>query len=440
MNLIGGISMKVNYKCEKGVLKFYFELHVDDKITYQNATMSKRTCMVKLPIDWTIDSIHPDVLALVTILIIYPFTGSKIILPMGVSKTLHDKFKESTKKEILPINYQLKPRITPENGFPALSYSGGVDSTAALSLLPPETKLFFLDRIIPLNTWTLYKKEAAHFACKKLREYGYSVYAISTDLEYVRSPVGFPVDVATAIPALLLSDYMNLDSIAFGTPLETAYRISNPVFEDYAKRLHYLRWGKLFEIVGVPFNQVVAGISEVGTLKIVMNSPYKDIAESCVRGQIGKPCMNCFKCFRKKLMELTIKNQNIDDDFLSKLFKISAAQLYLTQFPAYFECIFAYITSKYNGNHELMNLLKKKTRGDVLDLDWFEKWYSPSIELIPPKYQNFVKNQISKYLKTMTESDEYNMKSLSEYDVVNSKELKKYSDEFAKAYEAFNKL
>jgi len=139
-------------------------------------------------------------------------------------------------------------------------------------------------------------------------------------------------------------------------------------------------------------------------------------------------------------MEPAIKNQNIDDDFLSKLFRIPAAQLHLTKFPAYFECIFAYITSKYKGSHQLMNLLKKKTRGDVLDLDWFEKWYSPSIELIPLKYQSFVKNQISKYLETMTESDEHNMKSLSEYDVINSKELKAYSDEFAKVYESFNKI
>ncbi|MBU5675146.1 hypothetical protein KQI88_01785 [Alkaliphilus sp. MSJ-5] len=432
--------MKVEYKCKKGILKFYFRLHEDDRITYQNATMTRQTCTVRLPIDWNIDSIHPDVLALVTILIIYPFTGSKIILPIGVSKTFHDKFKECTNKKILPVNHSLQARSIPQNGFPALSYSGGVDSTAALVLLPSETKLFYLDRIIPdgVSTKTLYKKEAAHFACKILRESGRSVYQIETDLEYIRTRVGFPVDVAAAIPVLLLSDYIGLDSVAFGTPIETAYKISNPVFEDYAQRLHFLRWGKLFEIVGVPFNQVVAGISEIATLKIVMDSPYYDIAESCVRGEVGKPCMNCFKCFRKKLIELTIKNKDIDDDFLSKLFKIPSAELYLSQFPAYFECLFAYIASKYKGNHQLMNLLKKKTRGDILDLSWFEKWYSPSIELVPPKYQSFVKNQISKYLETMTAFDENNMKSLSAYDVINSKELKEYSDEFAKAIRVFN--
>lgn len=425
--------MKVKYSCDEGLLKLFFYPEEDDRIIRNKVKMRKKSCEVQLPKDWDLDAIHPDVLALCTMLIIYPFAGRKIVLPFGVSRVFHEHFKKLMKKEIFPIDDDLESRRIPQNGIPALAYSGGVDSTAALTLLPRTTKLFFLDRIVQEDVFTLYNKEAAHFACESLRKLGRSVYMVKTDLEYIRDPVGFPVDVANAVPALLLSDYVSLDSIAFGTVMTPAYKVFSPKFKDYEKSYHFTKWGKLFEIVGMPFNQVTIGITEWGTMKIAMNSPYYHFAQSCMRGTVGNPCMNCFKCFRKKLMEMTLQKRDLDDEFLSKLFKIVEVQKKLPKQHGTLDLVFAYITSHYKGSHRLMNLLKKKTRGDVLELSWYEKWYSPSIELLPSKYRKYVKEEIGKYLDSMNAFDEQNMKDLNFKEVLVSDKYKYYSDVLGKA-------
>lgn len=423
--------MKVGYIYSNGLLKFNFHAEEDSG----KAKMARKTCKFYLPGDWTLKSVHPDLLALATILIVYPFCGSKITLPFGVSQLFHNTFRQITKKIIYPINKDLKPRISPKLSKPALAYSGGVDSTAALTLLPQNTQLFFLDRIIPhdMPQNSRYNKQSAHFACHSLRKLGKSVHLIKSDFEYVRNPVGFPIDVACAIPGLLLADYLRLDSMAFGTVMESAYRVGHLEYKDYSETHHYNTWGKLFQIVDMPFNQVVAGISEVGTSKIVLNSPYKALAQSCIRGNLNNPCLNCNKCFRKQLLNSTLSGETLNDKFLSRLFLIPEAGKYISKLPIKHENVLTYITAHYQGNFHIMKLLKKKTRGDLLDVSWMEKWYSPSLLLLPEKYRDYVKNRILESLEVMTPQDEKNVKSWNLIKSSASPKYKKYNEQFITA-------
>lgn len=426
-------DLKVELKCEKGKLKLKFVPESDDINHYSESTptLARTECEIQLPVDWSIDKIHPDALGLAIVLIIHPFVKHKLELPFSVSREFAEVYQTKTKKELTPWSDNISPRIPPKDSHPALAYSGGVDSTAALCLLPERTKLFFLERIIPKDQpkRSLYNKEAALFACNELKNLGRDIYIIKSDLEYVRKPVGFPVDVSNSIPALLLVDYCGLDSIAFGTIMESAYRIGHKKFGDYTTSHHYLLWGSLFKLVNMPFNQVVAGISEVGTSKIVMNSPYKYLAQSCMRGKKGKPCMNCWKCFRKILLDTTLKGSIINNEQLEKMFAISEARRKLTEYPIKHENVIAYISSHYKGDNELMLALKKKTRGDSLKLDILEKWYSPSIELIPDKYRKLVSNNISKYLETMNDQEE---KILENWIVEDSEESRYYHNLFVR--------
>lgn len=399
--------MKINVNLQEyGILHFDFSPENSDPLQYRGVKMGNRSCEVHLPEDWKLEDVHPDVLALAAILIIYPFAGPSISLPFGVSQPFHDYFKQTTKKELEPINHELKPRKSPLYSVPALAFSGGVDSMAALMLLPRSTNLFYLERIVPKNITKkqLYNKEAALHACNTLQKEGRSVYTIKSDLEFVRDPEGFPVDVANAIPALLLSDYIGLDSIAWGTIIECTYNIGKGDFQDYKDRLHYKRWGKLFELVDLPFNQVVGGISEIGTSTIVLKSPYKSIAQSCVRGIPNKPCQNCWKCFRKELIEKTIKGDQVDETTLNRNFKYFKERF--SKIPIADENIFNYITSRYNGSNSIMTILKGRTRGGLLDVSWLGKWYSPSVLILPEKYRSFVSKQIPKYIDVMTKEEE----------------------------------
>jgi hypothetical protein len=367
-------------------------------------------------------------MALATILMVYPFTKSKIELPVGVSQAFHDQFKIASNKEVLPVDPDLQPRKAPANAIPALAYSGGVDSTAALTLLPQHTCSIFVDRMIPPNNKTLYKKEAAYFACESLRKMGRHVYIVKTDFEYIRSPAGFAVEMSSAIPALLLSDYLSLDSIAMATTLEDNTFLEFPAF--FAKRLYFTKWDNIFTTVDIPLNKVTWGISEVGNYTIVMKSPYHSFTQPCIRGNVHKPCMNCYKCFRKILLEMTLLKKEIDDQYLNRLFKIREARINLMKFPMANENVITYITAHYHGNHHLMNLLKKKTRGNLLKVSWMEQWYSPSREDLAPKYRNLIVSNIKKYLKVMSKKDEKILRTWNTEEAVSSTNHLEFHNEF----------
>lgn len=423
--------MKISCKFEEGLLKLrFFPTHNEGVDCSGKIKMGRHECNIHIPKDFNIEKIHPDVFALVIILIAYPFVDKEIEVPIGVSQSFHDSFKKETNKSIYPVDQNLNPRTSPKNAVPGLAYSGGVDSTAALTLLPNSTVCFFLDRILPNElerNLKLYNKQSVYNAYAQLEKQGRRGYMIKTDLEYVRVPRGFPLELSTTIPALLLSDYVGMDSIATGTIMEHQFIPYHKISLD---RDYFVKWRNIFECVDITLNQVTAGISEVGTMKIVLNSPYHSFNHWCMRGDNSKPCLKCDKCFRKKLLEMILLEQDILDDILDSLFLATEIRTTLKQLPIPCENIIAYITSHYQGNHTLMKSLKKRTRADVLDTIWMEKWYEPSKSLIADKYYSYVKNEIAKYLETMNEKDEVNMNGWNVIEISNSPLYKNYQQKF----------
>lgn len=427
--------MKISYIYDSGIFTMIFHPEKGEGLdSTQKVKLGNKKCTSYLPKDLNIRSIHPDVLALVALLIVYPYLKSQIILPIGVSQVFHNEVKKTTGMNILPVNPSLKPRKAPADSIPGLAYSGGVDSTACLAIMPPNTCSVYHDRTFIKGE--VFNKEAAQYACRSLKQSGRSIYMVKSDFDYVRSPKGYAVEMSTAIPALLLSDYLRFDSIAIGTTLE--YFIDH--FQYYNKRTYSIKWDKLFRIVDIHLNQPTAGISEIGNYIIASHSPYGRFAESCMSGSAGKPCMNCFKCFRKQLTKMVLQKQSVSDELLDRLFRIRGARAKLEKFPIFFENVITYITANYHGNHPLMNMLKKKTRGNITDVKWMEKWHSPSLKWIPRKYQDEIKKNIMKHLSVMSAEDETRMaKWQNDFEhVLHSPVIKKYHSEFVHAVRKLN--
>src|SRR5690625_4936282 len=91
--------------------------------------MGSNQCELHLPADWACESVHPDAFALAMMAIIYPFCGPRLRLPLGVSRPFHNQVKNVMNIDVLPINEQIFPRKAPADAVPALSFSGGIDST-----------------------------------------------------------------------------------------------------------------------------------------------------------------------------------------------------------------------------------------------------------------------------------------------------------------------
>ena len=406
--------MKIKVKHSKKEITFFIEAEKEDNLNPSpKVSISKRNFSFKLPKGVYSKNIHPDHLALISILVCHPFIGKRIVFPKPVSKKFFEATNVISRYVVENIDETLEPWSSLTNSRPALAFSGGADSTAALALMPENTVPVFLDRPLPLIRTSKYDKNAPYVACEKLSELGYEVYKIESDLEYVRNPVGFPVDVANAAPAIILANHMQFDAIAFGTILESAFGIGHPNYRNYPKGSHYRMWGTLFAAAGLPLLQVVSGVSEVGTSIINRDSSFGHIAHSCMRGKWMNPCRNCWKCFRKLILDSVINNKKIHKEELNELFKIKEAKYHLSHFPIKHENVLTYSTSKYIqlfeldiGNESMMSLLTKRVRGNILEVDWMEKYFPMMLEIIPEKYREGIKIKLEKYLQPMTKKEQ----------------------------------
>lgn len=374
-----------------------------DHIQTSNIRLAENVTRINLQgID--VEDIHPDFIGLATILICHPFVGKELILPVKVSKFFFDEVNKvlSKYKIISEIDERITPYKPPIRSRPGLAFSGGADSSAALSVMPGNTVPIFMNR--PMKRWSMYDSDAPLSNCKLLREIGYDVQIIDCDVEYLRKPVGFPSDLAHAIPSILLSEVLGLDSIAFGTVLESAYGIGHEKFKNYPEGAHRRFFGSLLNAVGLELCLPVGGISEVGTLIINHKSPLGEFSQSCIRGKKGYPCSKCWKCFRKGMLssallgtEFDIKNYTVKNKEVKE--KLSA-------YPISHENVLVFSIQNLK-NREDKNLQLLRDRIDSgLDLDFLKRWYSPSLELVPEKYRITVEKKIDEFLDVMTSKEE----------------------------------
>jgi hypothetical protein len=406
--------MKVEWKQIDRRIHFAFEPSPDDSLLNQQNIESNKpalaatTCYFDMPEGWNKESVHPDLLATAISFMIDPFTKDTIELPLGVSQQFHDAYFQIRKKRLLPVDPQQSPRETPSNPKAGLCFSGGVDSTAAAMLLPKDSVLVFADRDMDdPNSKGLYNKNAALFACSEMQKLGHTVINVLTNYEYVRSPLGFATNYSSAVPVLLLADHLKLSSVALGMILESAFAIGDNPFNVPSSA-----WFKILNIVGLPTNLVTAGLSEVSTSKIVASNPdYKHIPQSCVRGDIQKPCMKCMKCLRKTLLEKTFTNSSLDDFKMEKMFSIPKVYETMTSSPLHHENVYVYIYNHYKGSNPTHFLLKKKVFASKRDNTWLAKWFPESESYLPEKEREAIKCNILNTFEAMDTSEVQKLKN-----------------------------
>jgi len=370
------------------------------------------------PVD--LRTVHDDHLALIVLLAVHPFAIGKLSIPLHVSK----QFEEATKifsryrPEFLSVSG--KPYTSKSDGKPGLAFSGGMDSTAALLLMPNKTVPVFLDRPHRANT-TLYNKSAAKATLAFLESKGVPNISISTDVEFIRNPVGFPTDLATGIPVLALASHFQFDSVGFGTVMESAYRIGHEKSRNYIESAHYKVWAPLFSAAGLPLFLPVAGVSEVGTSTIVHSSPYRGMARSCIRGNWPRTCNNCWKCFRKQLIEHGINQTEFNDNqFLSSLQSKEVVSKLSAEFISH-ENVLGWALNKIERGPKL-EVLFNRLVASTYPLNHLDSFYPPATELVPPKYRLHVLEQLRSYLPEMQEADQKRMIEQDFSDLVKSEQ------------------
>lgn len=278
-----------------------------------------------------------------------------------------------------------------------LSYSGGVDSTAALTILEGMNiplELFYLQRDIQ-NRTSLKQENPLHSISEVEKITGKRIHIIKTNFEIVRSifppkrMVGFSTDLSILIGQVLTADIFNIKYLSCGMIMETAY-FHNGVyhdnsFRDFNKSSYWETRSTIFKNAGFELFFPTIGCAEILATKILNAGKFNKAANSCVRSTVsGQGCMKCYKCFRKNAIE-------------GKLIPIDSETAKYLDNPILktgMSLIYAY--NKYSLNIPQMS----KYKG--LLFDFLEQYYPYAIELTPTELRDAHEKELKKYASPIT--------------------------------------
>ena len=279
---------------------------------------------------------------------------------------------------------------------PGLAFSGGVDSVASMLLMPQDTALVYNRREGFQST--LDHTNADRLFDHLIEEWGRPVLQVPSSHEVIRKyqgkTAGFSTDYACAVQVILLADYLQLDSLATGMPLENTFLFHGHRYRNFGASWFWRHYSEIFNNIGLSIYQPVGGCSEVINQKIVTENNLLDYAQSCLRSnKPGIPCGACWKCFRKNTLaghEFSFSKE-IDIFLKKRPLKQAASTLFsiqqLRDDPSYAE-----ISSKCD---DLETLLEG-------DYSFLEAHHEGGLKLLPEKYRRYTSSRLSQYSKSMT--------------------------------------
>ncbi len=370
-----------------------------------------------------IDRIHPDLLGLASLLAVGPFVKDELVLPFGVSSEFSTLVERGLRKRIGPIDSSLRPRVCPMNHRPALAFSGGVDSCSALSLLPDHVVPVFMLRRKPDDVGeSMYRPDAALASCDAVLSSGYDVRVMESSVEYVRDPVGFSVDWTNSLPIIVNADALSVSSVSFGMIMESAFYLGRDRFSDLSGRNIYRSWAPLFECVSVPISLPTSGLSEVLTTKISADIAAAFMPQSCVRGSASNPCMKCFKCFRKIILDSALRKIPVSADHYQIPFESREVRRKLLEVPIHHEIVMAWtLKNSISQSHPVLDALKLKL-GPVSEygngLSFLKKIYPRSLSYIPESIRESVSYSLLKHSDFATDDEIKAIENWSEDELI----------------------
>lgn len=276
---------------------------------------------------------------------------------------------------------------------PSLSFSGGVDSTAAMCLMPDNTLLCYLKR----DFKSMIDHTNALLFIESLENQGREVAIIPTNHEILRTHhglnPGFSTDYACMAQLILSADFFDLDAVGTGMPLENAYLFHGSKYREFSGSWFWKRYGPMFRYLGIPLYQPVAGCSEILSNRIVSDAGYSELAFSCLRSSVpGVTCQKCWKCFRKNIFNG--KSWSLSRE-ISKFLKKKPLKQGISTLRA---------LQIANENGELPSEATGYVQLMEEDLEFLDFHHAPALELLPEKYREFTTGLLDDITPRMDES------------------------------------
>lgn len=314
-----------------------------------------------MPKEFNLDTVHPNLLALAIEVLLYP---------------------------IVPEAAEIAVDHRPSGSKIGLSFSGGIDSTAAAILLPDTAFLAYHKR----SFQSMIDHRLAENLFEELEiNHGRDVFQVPSNHELLRTtwgkPVGFSTDFAAATHLILLADVFDLGTIAFGTPIDNTWLAKGKKFRQFSESDYWKKWSARFSKAGLQLEFPINHISEAGALKICRQSPLLRHINSCLRGDGERWCGACWKCFHKNGplgREFDFQSTEIQSFLSMKPLRTAQHALWAIQSM---------------GLEDSVPHLKEHLNKS---LDWWESFYPPGLDLMNEPLRSYVEKRTRDYLNPMT--------------------------------------
>ncbi len=338
-----------------------------------------RTVRYTMPLGWRIEDTHRDLFRLTHYLLTSPWE-------QGILQGWHPTRKKAWR--------------------PALSYSAGVDSHACLELMPKNTLVMYHERD---GFESKLNHANANVMLKTLEASGRHVVCIPSNHELLRTDrgkgPGFSTDLAVGSMAILLADFYGLSGVAFGMPLENSYLFHGHSGRDFLKSQYWNHYKSIFQKAGLDLILPSAGLSEIINLKIVENSEFGHLTQSCLRSKnAGDVCGECWKCFRKNSLrgESVVFSKEIDTYLHQQPLKQAASTIYALQ------KIFMNNSSLLERYPHLDSVLQ-------MDVNWLFHYHPDSDAYIPSEMRSNYLNKLKTHATVMSNEERNIVETLKIY-------------------------
>lgn len=359
--------------------------------------------------DYVVNNIHPDILGLLCIVCFYPYCKGDVIMPLPVSENFRDAFGKNglKQKEIIDGKHRISNTINiininknqkPYKGTElAVSYGGGMDSTALYPLFPDA---LFINEQTMLPNRTIVKDKTVD-NIKHFNENGGNFISFyNTNRRGVSKPSGWATWTACTANTLLLATDKNIGYILTGTVLSGLFLWNGFKYHPSDEKIN--EWVNLFKKIGIPLIQATGGLTGINNAKILMENNLIEKSTWCTLDD-GNNCHKCWKCFNRDIIFNYLKYKKYEDKYWDR---------YNT------EKIKNELNKKtLNSLHILKKVLPKLshikwipdvTRNIPDSSDFVETFHEPALNLAPVEIRDFMRERISKYVDIKTSKDIFN--------------------------------
>jgi hypothetical protein len=401
--------MRVHWSTEGETWTLRLRLDTDESLSGpgQDGTpveLVTNSCLVRLPIG--ISEPHPDLCALAALFIVRPWVGRQLTFDRAISPVFADMLADTFGIDGSPVDDAL-PGRTPGLQL-GLSYSSGFDSIAASELIDLVSPYLHFQRIkhprMPNRATHIRADQIAKLA-RSAGERGRRILIAESDHEYLCLPwPQFPSWPSVAVAGVLLADELDLGGLAFGTVLEAAYLNAGRRYTAGGTGA----WANALAAAGIPQCRPVAGLTEVGTFQLALESELADLAQSCLLGYAGKPCLNCVKCVRKELLAAAVTGEPVHPRIRARLQPGDpAAKHFEGSAPLYMQNIAEYVLARLPGlEGTLLETLATRLDATMESTRWNERYYQRAlVEQVPERWRADISAGLAKRLEPMTEED-----------------------------------